>query len=173
MPTTLKDSTSNLDSAFDLLLQDTSTGDGNLVKKNNAGSIISTVDDRLYSVLHNVISLQFFHEFCLNEFSVENILFWIEVEIFKTIDEKEQRELFARYLYYTYICPINSPLAINISDEVRQEIQFPFTSVVESNLFDEAQEHAYAMIKGHAYSRYEKSDIFQKFIEFKNSGNLY
>ncbi|KAL2916891.1 hypothetical protein HK105_203670 [Polyrhizophydium stewartii] len=129
----------------------------------------STLDDRLQSVLHNIISLQFFNEFCLQEYSIENTLFWIEAEIFKTIADAPIRKLFAEYLYLTYIMAANAPLALNISADVRRDIPWPIPDTVEAGIFDEAQDHAYAMIKGHAYARYESSKIFERFLEFKLS----
>ncbi|KAI8930087.1 hypothetical protein BC831DRAFT_165618 [Entophlyctis helioformis] len=127
----------------------------------------STLDDRLMSVLHNIISMQFFNEFCLQEYSVEKTLFWIEVEIFKSISDPLQRQLFGSYIYLTYLAVENAPLGVNISDEVRKDIPWPMTEDPDVRIFDEAQDHTYAMIKGHAYSRYEKSQIFEKFLEFK------
>ncbi|KAJ1336682.1 hypothetical protein BSLG_007001 [Batrachochytrium salamandrivorans] len=129
----------------------------------------STLDDRLQSVLHNIISMQFFNEFCLQEYSVENSLFWIEAEIFKTIQDPTIRYTFAQYLYLTYIAGNKAPLTLNLSVDVCNDIPWPPPECPELTMFDEAQDHAYTMIKGHAYTRYEKGAIFEKFLEFKLS----
>lgn len=44
------------------------------------------VDANFYQVLHHELGLKYFNEFCLEEYTVENLLFWIDVEIFKTCD---------------------------------------------------------------------------------------
>jgi hypothetical protein len=45
-------------------------------------ALISTLEDRLESVLRNTTALQFFNEFCLQEYTIENVLkyncFWSE-----------------------------------------------------------------------------------------------
>jgi hypothetical protein len=133
----------------------------------------SALDDRLLSVLHNIISLQFFIEFCLCEFSVENILFWIEVEVFRTIRAPQDRQLFAEYIYLTYLSGAHAPLKLNVSDEIVMDIPWPVGESPDPSLFDEVQDHTYAIMKGHSYARYEASEIFQKFIEFKESGEIY
>ncbi|KAL5033238.1 hypothetical protein RTP6_001234 [Batrachochytrium dendrobatidis] len=140
---------------------------GSLTRSNTIRS--STMDDRLHSVLHNIVSMQFFNEFCLQEYSIENSLFWIEAEIYKTIQDPAIRRTFAQYLYLTYISPEIAPLNLNISADVRKDIPWPPPECPEITMFDEVQDHAYTMIKGHAYARYEKAPMFEKFLEFKLS----
>eukprot|EP00842_Homolaphlyctis_polyrhiza_P006606 jgi/Hompol1/6947/HPOL_000979-RA len=163
-----------MQSVFDLTNSNKTQADAKTSSQtNNLGGKMMThsksvnFDDRLQSVLHNIISLQFFNEFCLQEYSIENTLFWIEVEIFKTISDPSVRFLFAQYLYLTYISEHNAPLQLNLSAEVRNDIKWPIEEPVDTSVFEEAQDHAYAMIKGHAYIRYEESKIFEKFLEFK------
>ncbi|KAJ3313863.1 hypothetical protein HDV04_001424 [Boothiomyces sp. JEL0838] len=129
----------------------------------------STIDMRLMTTLHNIIAIQFFNEFCLQEYAVENVLFWIEVEIFKTISQEDYRKLFARHIYLNYLKP-GSPLCINISAELRDEIsQEELENNPQRDLFDEIQNVVYILIKQHAYVRYEASATFKKFLLFKET----
>ncbi|KAJ3276409.1 hypothetical protein HDV01_005032 [Terramyces sp. JEL0728] len=129
----------------------------------------STIDMRLMTTLHNIIAIQFFNEFCLQEYAVENVLFWIEVEIFKTISQDDYRKLFARHIYLNYLKP-GSPLCINISAELREEIsQEELENNPQQDMFDEIQNVVYILIKQHAYTRYESSSTFKKFLLFKET----
>ncbi|KAJ3318687.1 hypothetical protein HDV06_004100 [Boothiomyces sp. JEL0866] len=129
----------------------------------------STIDMRLMTTLHNIIAIQFFNEFCLQEYAVENVLFWIEVEIFKTISQEDYRKLFARHIYLNYL-KLGSPLCINISAELRDELsQQELEENPQQDMFDEIQNVVYILIKQHAYVRYESSATFKKFLLFKET----
>ncbi|KAI8913494.1 hypothetical protein EDD86DRAFT_245126 [Gorgonomyces haynaldii] len=149
-------------SAFDLAVKD--------VDEDQMINDLTSLQDRLDSVLHNIVSLQFFNEFCLQEFAVEPILFFIESEIYKTIDNDEQAHLFANYLYLAYLQP-GAPLQLNVTSDIVQQLQFPFSSVSKS-LFDAAQYHAYNILKSRVYPRYERSKLFSQFLEFRRAARV-
>ncbi|KAJ3414921.1 hypothetical protein HDV05_005870 [Chytridiales sp. JEL 0842] len=131
-------------------------------------SIVSspTMDDRLMSLLYNKLGLAFFHEFCIEEFTIENLLFWLDVETFQTCDEAI-RPTFGRYIYLVYIAQ-DAPLLLNLSKEVRQDVAAAFDKndggALPVSVFDEAQQNVYAMIKGHSYIRFEKSS-YNKYLQ--------
>ncbi|KAF9371634.1 hypothetical protein CPC16_002931 [Podila verticillata] len=138
----------------------TSTSDANGVssKKSNrfrskATEILlnldsSSNDARFQEILHNTIALDHFRQFCFQEYSIENLLFWLDVELFSkppkefldmdTSEGKNDEILsstntnsagqfavkHARYIYLTYI-DSNGPLQVNLSDETRTEIPWP------------------------------------------------
>lgn len=131
-----------------------------------ADQLTSSAKERLDSILYNLISLQFFNEFCLQEFSVENVLFWIEAQIFRSIQEPVKVTCFANYIYLTYLHE-KAPLKVNVEKDITDDIVYPFTDTPKDSLFAEAQHSVYTTIQGHAYSRYEKSDLFAKFLEYK------
>ncbi|KAI8896793.1 hypothetical protein BC833DRAFT_596217 [Globomyces pollinis-pini] len=125
------------------------------------------MDKRLLSVLHNTTALKFFNEFCLQEYSIENVLFWIEVEIYRTIHDDTIRSTFASHLYLTYIAT-GSPLGINISQELREEIPYWPDTIPDKGIYDDVQVLMYSLIKNHAYVRFEKSNLFKRFLEYKD-----
>jgi hypothetical protein len=135
-------------------------------------SIVSspTIDDRLMTLLYNKIGLALFHEFCIEEFSIENLLFWLDVETFQTCDE-QTKPVFGKYIYLVYIAA-EAPLLLNLSKDVRGDITQAFTSnePVTLSVFDEAQQHIYAMIKGHSYIRFEKSTYHKFFQNIRTNG---
>ncbi|KAJ3361003.1 hypothetical protein HDU91_004161 [Kappamyces sp. JEL0680] len=129
-------------------------------------TIFSTTDDRLLSVLHNTASLQFFNEFCLQEYSIENVLFWIEAEIYRSIVSAEARKSFARHLYLNYL-KLGSPLCLNVDAEVRESVRAEIENEPSENLFEDVQGFIYILIKQHAYNRFEASDLFKRFLAYK------
>ncbi|KAJ1551782.1 hypothetical protein HK096_010040 [Nowakowskiella sp. JEL0078] len=121
-------------------------------------STAESINDRLQEVLHNKIALKFFVEFCIEEYMVENLLFWFETEIYQTT-KSEQRTLHATYIYLTFIQE-TSPLQINLTADTRKRIPWPFSSTPDVSIFDEAQIHINGIMKGHSYYRFEKSDKY-------------
>ncbi|KAJ3330010.1 hypothetical protein HDU76_006664 [Blyttiomyces sp. JEL0837] len=118
-----------------------------------------TLDDRLQMLLHNKLAFGIFHDFCIQEYTIENLLFWLDVETFQGCPP-ESRKTFGKNIYLVYIAN-GSPLQINLPNEVRSDLAAVFQGDCEVDLsvFDEAQQNVYAMIKGHTFVRFEKSPM--------------
>ncbi|KAJ3050432.1 hypothetical protein HK097_008610 [Rhizophlyctis rosea] len=116
-----------------------------------------TLDDRLQFILRNKNALELFMQFCLEDHAAENLLFWIEAEIFQHLG-KYERFTFARYLYFTYFCT-GAPMRINLSEEIRRDVGCPTDPAsVDASLFDEAQEIIYAVLKGQSFVQFERNN---------------
>ncbi|KAI8814013.1 hypothetical protein BJ742DRAFT_388119 [Cladochytrium replicatum] len=129
-----------------------------------------TMDERLQGILHNKLALGYFTEFCIEEYTIENLLFYIEVELFQSY-ENEMRTLFSKYLYHMYISDA-APLQVNISAEVKKDIPCPLQlqqsgAMPELSMFDEAQQQVYSMLKGHSYVRFERSSKYAAYQDAK------
>ncbi|KAF9347830.1 hypothetical protein BGX26_000717 [Mortierella sp. AD094] len=48
----------------------------------------SSNDTRFQGILHNTIALDHFRQFCFQEYSIENLLFWMDVELFAKPSEE-------------------------------------------------------------------------------------
>ncbi|ORX60010.1 hypothetical protein BCR36DRAFT_408376 [Piromyces finnis] len=129
-----------------------------------------SLDERFQSILHNKITLNVFYTFCLKEYSVENILFWLDIEILQTVN-KEQLELYSKYIYYTYIDD-RAPLQISITEEIRSEIDIDKIDYSDSKareVYDDAQEHIYILLKTCLYQKFENNKIYNKLVEYKKN----
>ncbi|KAJ3054332.1 Regulator of G-protein signaling 14 [Rhizophlyctis rosea] len=131
-----------------------------------------TLDDRLQATLHNKMSMRFFIDFCISEYTIENILFWLDVEIFQTCP-LSLKAAYARYIYLIYVA-VEAPLQVNLSSEVRKDVPWPLPAdmrgdEVDVTMFDESQQQAYAMMKGHSFVRYEKSTVYNAYVEARRS----
>ncbi|KAF9923911.1 hypothetical protein FBU30_006050 [Linnemannia zychae] len=51
----------------------------------------SSNDARFQEILHNAIALDLFRQFCFQEYSIENLLFWMDVELFAKPNLEMQR----------------------------------------------------------------------------------
>ncbi|KAI9017439.1 hypothetical protein BC832DRAFT_588702 [Gaertneriomyces semiglobifer] len=129
-----------------------------------------TLDDRLQAILRNKFALRFFSDFCVEEYTIENLLFWLDVEIFQSLDD-EIRTLYGKYIYMTYLAA-NAPLQLNIPAEIRNDIPRPNDDTPDVTTYDEAQEQVYAMLKGHSFSRFERSPKWQQYQQAKTTERL-
>ena len=130
----------------------------------------SSLEERLYSVLHNKESLRFFKNFCIQEFSIENVLFWLEVEAFRETKCEKQRVLFSQHILSTYVKG-SAPLALNLDSDLSKTVSH-YTPSSDKTLFDELQSFIFMLIKQSSYTSFENSDLFEKFIQFKEKGIL-
>ncbi|KAF0402726.1 regulator of g-protein signaling 12 [Gigaspora margarita] len=63
----------------------------------------------------------------------------------------------------------NAPLQVNLSDEIRKDITWPLDDdcIIERNMFDEAQEAVYQLMKGHSFARFEISPEWEECEKIK------
>ncbi|KAI9325923.1 hypothetical protein DFJ73DRAFT_965487 [Zopfochytrium polystomum] len=115
-----------------------------------------TLDDRFRSQFRNRAALQRFQEFCVEDKTVENLMFWLEVEILQSCPDELQL-IYGQYLYYIYLAP-TAPLRINVCEEVLTDTTCPNgEKVLDQIVFDEAQHHIYTMLKGHSFVKFERN----------------
>nr|CAG8465180.1 15425_t:CDS:2 [Entrophospora candida] len=146
------------------------------ISQNN--QIENIVDESINSNDNDNDDIDVEKNFAIREFSVENLLFWLDVELFAAgisceiednyFEEQQTAVIYAKYIYLTYISP-NAPLQVNLSDEIRKDIPWPIDddSDVERNIFDEAQEAVYQLMKGHTFVRYENSSEWKECEQIK------
>ncbi|CAG8652865.1 18216_t:CDS:2, partial [Racocetra persica] len=143
----------------------------------NPISVSQSSQSNFRSILSNVLALNYFQKFSIREFSVENLLFWLDIELFAAgtcdiednyFEEQQSTIIHAKYIYLTYI-GANAPLQVNLSDEIRKDITWPLDDdcIVERNMFDEAQEAVYQLMKGHSFARFELSPEWKECEKIK------
>jgi len=133
-------------------------------------SVQSSASDELLSkILSNRIGLQYFLNYCIKELVVEDVLFWLDIECFQTIEPK-LKELYISFLIITYIID-GAPLKINISEELRNNFFIQYAENPLSNeLFDEIQEEIYSTIQCFHYAKFEKSKLFESLVNTRKKG---
>ncbi|CAG8595348.1 603_t:CDS:2, partial [Acaulospora morrowiae] len=143
-------------------------------------NFVQASESRFQTVLSNTLSLHYFQKFAIRDFCVENLLFWLDVELFAAgvscdiednyFEQQQTAVIHARYIYLTYISA-NAPLQVNLSDEIRRETTWPIDddAEVKRDMFDEAQEAVYQLMKGHTFIRFEESPEWKEFLKIKEN----
>jgi hypothetical protein len=128
---------------------------------------MNTIDDRVQSLLCNTTALHFFRRFCTNEFTVQNILLWIEIEVFKTIKLEHVLNIFAKHIFLTYIVP-NSPLMVNVDKTFKIELMKQLNANASAQMFGSLQLFTFWLIKT-SYVKFEKSYLFKELTLLKST----
>lgn len=146
------------------------------------------LDTRFRDILANKLALRYFARFALAEFSVENLLFYIDVELFssgqalaKDLDDEEFYDDISRddpdyaatvqaeFIYVCYIAD-NAPLQVNLPDEIRRDIVDPRELLLpDRTMFDEAQEAVFQLMKGHTYVRFETHEMYRQLFDIRKN----
>lgn len=107
--------------------------------------------------------LEAFTRFLKNEFSEENIEFWIACEDFKKIKDPQQIALTAKAIFEKFI-QNDAPQEVNLDFHTKEGIS---QSIVQPTLhsFDAAQSRVYQLMEQDSYTRFLKSDIYLSLLE--------
>ncbi|EOD19245.1 hypothetical protein EMIHUDRAFT_444936 [Emiliania huxleyi CCMP1516] len=121
----------------------------------------------LEEVLADPVNLNYFKRFCMSEMSTENLLFWLEVQEYRSIKAPDYRGFVARKVYRKYIkqgAPQQIGLGQAAVDEIRAAIEHGSSAdggasrgaVYSAALFDVVQASVMSTMR---------MDIFPRFIE--------
>merc|ERR1719474_1203933 len=101
----------------------------------------------LESILNNISALQLFRSFLIRECTVENLLLWVEIEIFKDNSTlRHAQRIFNKYLNDDPVLEVTT-----VSDELKKivfdRITNPDELVEQSHIFDEVQKEMFEYMK--------------------------
>ncbi|KAJ3448493.1 regulator of g protein signaling [Anaeramoeba flamelloides] len=116
------------------------------------------------TILENPIPLEYFKKFCINDFCVENIMFWLSVGNFKELVEEEERKeafdecvnLFIRNgaRYQINISYSNKNTLLSLSDENKGEV----------GIFDKARKEIYNLMQRNTFVEFIGSSVWKEMI---------
>lgn len=95
----------------------------------------------LEGCLSSEIGIDYLVEFCMEDFSVEKISFWLDVEQFKVVDVKKSEDLlsYAKTIHHKYIRS-GAEMEVNLPTAIKARVDtVPSMTDVERNYFNEAQ----------------------------------
>ncbi|XP_033758351.1 regulator of G-protein signaling 21-like [Pecten maximus] len=99
-----------------------------------------------------------FMDFLRTEFSEENLEFWNACEEFSNLDDVDGANHDAvKEIYSTYIAP-GSPKEINLSSDLRQNIQYNMDYPTK-HLFFAAQKHIEGLMEKDSFTRFTKQQL--------------
>ncbi|KAI3643302.1 hypothetical protein MP228_012857 [Amoeboaphelidium protococcarum] len=153
-------------------------------------SDLSQVKVNLLAVLHNLQLLSHFQEFCMKDFEIEHLLFWLEVEVFKNLcqiagsssdgssintnsDEYTSLVLHARYIYFTFLSQ-KSSLRLNLPVSEFHSLQWPIPHVdsvtglqnpLNTELYDRLHYRVFQYLKQFVYPKFVQSPLYGKMLD--------
>lgn len=141
----------------------------------------------LQKVIDNPISRRAFEEFLISEFSVENLLFYLDVQNYKKLTSTSQLQIRFKEIYSKYFAT-GAVCELNVDSQVLREIQVEYNKVSSDkvslfSIFDDAEAACYQLMTESSFirfknhpsckrlvSRLEKEEIRKRAVESLNLG---
>jgi len=121
----------------------------------------------LEQILMDPVNLKYFKSFCISEMSVENLLFWLEVADYKTIEAPEYRKFVAKKIYRKY-CAEDAPMGIAVKDATRKKVSpSSLKELPDLSLFDELRHEVMLSMKMDILPRFIDSAQYHALLELK------
>jgi hypothetical protein len=119
-------------------------------------------------ILSSERGIQAFKDFLISEFSVENLLFWIDVAQFKRIYSEDKNEKLSEDLttaalriYNRYIkkdCEYEVNIEFAIADKIHRAFNNPADdTLITPNIFDQAYEEIQRLMELDSFSRFKRT----------------
>jgi hypothetical protein len=145
---------------------------------------LQTNEIKMTWILHNLMSIQHFQDFTMQEFEIENLLFWLEIEVFRGMtfsqDGDQDRYLapndprfndniiHIRYIYFSFISS-KSPLRLNLPSDLKATVPWPIPRLdavtglhrpIDLQMYDEVQEHVFYYMAYYILPRFLTSQTY-------------
>ena len=117
----------------------------------------------LKEALRNQAFLWGFKEFCMKEFNVENLLCWLDVEVYKEEADEQKRITLAEMLYNTYL-KSDCPLQVNVPTQLVGVLEVPYKAA-PIDMFDELQAAIFRNMVADSLPRFVKSPQYERVAE--------
>jgi len=119
----------------------------------------------LEQILMDPVNLKFYKEFCIGEHSIENLLFWLEVADYKSIEAPEYRKSVARKIVKKYINE-GAPHAISVPSHLRNDFKTLLQpEAILPHIFDSLRESVMNQMKLDILPRFQESDSYKHMLE--------
>lgn len=125
---------------------------------------LSRFDAELKHFIHHKIGLEYFTRHLEAEYSTENIMFWKEVQVYKSLTDDERKEA-ARRICDLYLTP-SSEREINIIGKLKSKILDKVSNGDYSrSLFTECQLEVIHIMETDSFKRFKQSSLFHEFLD--------
>jgi len=129
-------------------------------------------------LLQNDLCLRYFKEFLVVDFSVENLIFWLDVRAFKKIENNQTMLERAIEIYDKFFLK-DSPFQLNLDDvvvapikktmkEAKEQMEAssisPDTLALIPTIFDEAQLFAFDLMATTSFFRFKKHQLCKELV---------
>jgi hypothetical protein len=121
------------------------------------------------SIMQNKELVYVFREFLHEVYNNENLSFWLEIERFRDLEEKEISER-ATEIWGKYFIP-DSPYELNIPHNLRKVVEEQ-RKTPNKKMFDSIQEHIKITLETDCLPHFLRSEKYKNFIGKNNNLNL-
>ncbi|KXJ27876.1 regulator of G-protein signaling 19 [Exaiptasia diaphana] len=111
-------------------------------------------------LLRHKYGLNVFQEFLRTQYGDENLNFWMAVEEYKKISDKNSRNDMARMIYEDYVSTL-SPTEISLDAKIRAAVDKEMSDPDE-NTFQLAQQHIFELMHRDCLPRFLKSKAYKQ-----------
>ena len=115
------------------------------------------------SLLHSRFGLQLFCQFLDKEHAAENIYFWQEVQLYKSLKNGTERKQCAKKIWDRYLDPA-SHSEISVDYQTRTGVQRRLEEAA-AGLFDGAEAHIFQLMAKDSFPRFLRSDFLRAIQE--------
>jgi len=116
-------------------------------------------------VLCDPFNMKYFKQFCIQEMSVENLLFWLEVADYKNVDAPEYRRFVARKIHRKYIAE-NAPMAIAVPSKLRSSLLLT-NELPTLDFFDKLRDSVESSMQMDIFPRFMESQLYNELVTIK------
>ncbi|XP_071827392.1 regulator of G-protein signaling 12-like isoform X4 [Apostichopus japonicus] len=120
-------------------------------------------------LLKDELGLRYFTDFLKQEFSEENILFWIACEKLSKVQVKSELQQKANAIYRRFLSP-QATMPVNLEGDYRHMVEKAIKNP-SPEMYKEQQLQIFKLMKLDSYSRFLKSKLYQDCV-LSEMGNL-
>ncbi|EDO32804.1 predicted protein [Nematostella vectensis] len=116
-----------------------------------------------HALLSSKYGVNQFQEFLRSQYGEENLCFWLAVEDYRRLEDRESRRDMARMIYEDYVSTL-SPTEISLDAKIRATVDKSMSDP-DQNTFDPAQDHIYTLMYHDCFPRFIKSKHYKNLIK--------
>ncbi|KAI8621770.1 hypothetical protein BC830DRAFT_1224421 [Chytriomyces sp. MP71] len=126
-------------------------------------------DDSLLGLLSNMEAIAYLQDFCIEEYFVEPLLLYLDIEALQTCNEDTVID-YCRYIYYTYFAP-TAPVSVNIATDVKRVLASKVANMddLDVTMYDDTQEQVLATMGSFLHPRFLASKYFAQLEETRRA----
>lgn len=111
--------------------------------------------------LTNKEAKEIFKQFLVREFSVENLMFYTEVQYFKKLTDADEIKETADQIFTTYVT-VGAPFEINIPNDIRNIVGSNVQKApIPVDSFFESEKAVYTSMEKESFPRFQKNKLYQ------------
>jgi len=128
-----------------------------------------SAEEKLNTIIHLRETCMIYRSFLKEQKCEENLIFWVEVELYKV--EKDGVDFNDKALrIYDRFFADNAPCLLNVDVDVKRALKQAIDDGASVNTFENAQKVIFRLMETSCLPKFLTSEIYQSYLEKKNVG---